>query len=64
MLKEKLSKLNEMCLHELIMFERDVINSLLSKDEQREALKQIEQMKWKKNIDDALVEISEGVGFD
>ena len=64
MLEERLNKLNEMCLSELITFERDVINSLLSIDEQREVLKQIEQMKWKKNIDDALVEISEGVGFD
>lgn len=64
LLKEKLNKLNDMSLGELITFERDVMNSLLTTDQQKTALKQIEQIKSKKNIDNALVEISEGASFD
>ena len=64
LLKEKLNKLNDMSLGELITFERDVMNSLLATDEQKTVLKQIEQIKSKKNIDNALVEMSEGASFD
>lgn len=64
MLQQKLEHLNSMGVNELMLFEKQVIESLLTNCEKDGILELIRSHKELKNKNSAIIELSEGIDFD